>query len=296
MLSPAAPAPFLDCTAELGEGLLWHPELGTLWWVDITRHLIAEWNPATQQRRQWHMNQTVSALVPAPGGQLLAILADGIYRFDPTTGVPTFLVCPPEHDAQRLRFNDAKCDPQGRLWAGTLAHDGVPGQARLYRIDADGSTHVMLEGVDLANGLAWSPAGDTFYFVDSLKRNVQAFDFDGTTGNLSRPRIALDLSAIPGVPDGCTIDTDGNLWIAHWDGARISRWNPTTGEHLGDLTLPVQQVTNCTFGGPDLDQLYITTAACGLTEEQQRAQPLAGRLFTAPPATTGYPAHGYTTG
>ncbi len=281
---------FRAIPAELGEGVMWHPVRQSLFWIDILGRAIFEARLDGVTTRRLALDQYVGAVVPTADGGLVAALHRGIYRLNPETGTTTPLATPAGHDSQLLRFNDAKCDPRGRLWAGTLAFAETPDTARLYRIDADRSVHVMRERVTISNGLAWSLDRRTLYYIDSPTRIVQAFDYDDETGAISRPRVALDLTSIPGCPDGCTIDTEGRLWIAHWDGARVTCWDPVRAQLIDTLYLPVPRVTSCTFGGPKLDRLFISSAADPETATAPEGAPRGGFVFCAQPGAQGRPA------
>ena len=280
---------FRRVPAELGEGAVWHPGRGTLLWVDILGRRVHEASPSDPATVTRPVPQLVGAVLPTRGADLLVALQDGIHRLDPATGATRPWAVAPDHDAAALRFNDAKCDPQGRLWAGTMALDESPGRGALYSFAPDGACRRWREGVSVSNGLAWSPDERTLYYIDSPTRTVQAFDFDPETGTLTRPRVAFATNAAPGFPDGCTIDTEGHLWIAFWDGGCVGRWDPARGRLLETVRLPVARVTTCTFGGPRGDTLFITTAACRLTPAERAAQPEAGFVFAAQVGATGRP-------
>jgi len=279
---------FRAIPATLGEGAMWHPARQSLFWIDIPGRKIFETTLAGASTRTRPVDQLIGAVAPTADGGLLAMLQDGVHRFDLETGRTTAFVHPAGHDATTVRFNDAKCDPQGRLWAGTMAIDESAGRGALYRIDPDGSCRRMRSEVSVSNGLAWSPDHRTLYYIDSPTRTVQAFDYEAGTGEISRPRVAIDTSSVPGYPDGCTIDTDGNLWIAHWEGWCVSRWDPVRARLLDTLRVPVSQVTTCTFGGPGLDTLFITTAGDRLSDADRAAQPEAGFVFAASVGAKGF--------
>ena len=281
---------FRSVPAALGEGALWHPTRQSLFWIDILGRKIFEAKLGGTDARTREVGQLIGAVAPTRAGGLLAALQDGIYRVDLATGQTTPFAKPAGHDATTVRFNDAKCDPRGRFFAGTMAIDESPRKGALYRFEADGTCRRMREQVSVSNGLAWSPDHRTLYYIDSPTRAVQAFDYDLATGDLSRQRIALDLSTTAGFPDGCTIDVEGNLWIAFWQGGCVMRWDPVRARLLDTLQVPVAKVTTCTFGGPALDTLFITTAACHLTAAELRAQPEAGFVFAAQVGTRGFPA------
>ena len=283
---------FRSIPAILGEGAVWHPTRQSLFWVDIQGRKIFETTMSGDTRTR-NVDQRVGAVVPTRSGGLLALLQDGVHRVDLEPGTTTLFIAPTEHDPNVVRFNDAKCDPQGRLWAGTMALDESPEQGALYCVEPDGRCRQMHDRVSISNGLAWSPDHRTLYYIDSPTRAVQAFDYERESGQISRRRIALDLTAQAGFPDGCTIDTNGNLWIAHWDGGCVDCWDPVRAKLLDTVRIPVGQVTTCTFGGPRLDTLFITTAACNLTDAQHREQPEAGFVFAANVGASGFPADAF---
>lgn len=268
----------------LGEGVCWHPGRRTVWWIDILGPHVYEASPDGERVRRWPCDQLVGAVAPTRSGGVLAALRDGIYRLDPETGATSRFAMPPEHDASVFRFNDAKVDPAGRFWAGTLALDGRKHQSRLYRIDGDGRTTVMREGISISNGIAWSIDGREMYYIDSWARCVQAFPFDVEHGTLGEPRVAVTFEPADGLPDGCTRDAEGHLWVAHWGGSRVSRWDVRTGRRLQEIHLPVRNVTSCAFVGERLNQLVISTAR---DEAGTPAEAEAGFVFLARPDTVG---------
>ncbi|HRE83621.1 MAG TPA: SMP-30/gluconolactonase/LRE family protein, partial [Opitutaceae bacterium] len=283
---------FRSTASQLGEGILWHPTRLSLFWVDILGQKIFETRVDSQDQTVTSLGveKMIGALVPHRDGSVMAILHDGVYAVDLTASSVQPHSIPGLFDTQALRFNDAKCDPWGRLWAGTLSLHGKSKQAALYSYSPRQGWHTQRTEVSISNGLAWSLDHRTLYYIDSSLKAVQAFDFEPETGSLSHPRTAFDVSSVPGLPDGCTLDSQGRLWIAHWGGSCVSCWDPIKGKPLGRVTLPVSQVTNCTFGGARLDTLFITTAACELDAAQRQCEPLAGQLFCADVKTTGLPA------
>ncbi len=275
---------FQSVAARLGEGVCWHPGRQTLWWIDILGRRFYESSPAGEPPRVLECAQMIGAVAPTCGGGLVAALHDGIHLVDPQSGATTPFASPPEHDAGKFRFNDAKVDPAGRFWAGTTALDFHPGDSRLYCIGADRATRVMREGVSISNGLAWSPAGRTLYYIDSPTRTVQAFEFDLEQGTVGPARIAVSFAEADGLPDGCAMDSEGHLWVAHWGGAKVTRWDVRTGRLLKTVALPVRHVTSCAFGGARRDQLFITTA---FGDSPTPEEPEAGFVFRVDPQTTG---------
>lgn len=277
----------LDLRADLAEGPVWNASTRRLNFVDITPGRIHDFDPATGRRHAIEVGAMVGCVVPRAGGGLVAALADGAWAIDLESGQKSFLTAPAGHDAARCRFNDGKCDPQGRLWAGTMGLHHERGAGALYCFDSATTVRCVLRDVSISNGLAWSLDGATLYYIDSPTRRVDAFDFDPKTGTLSNRRAAITLPAGADVPDGCTLDAEGMLWIAHWGGGCVTRWNPETGRQLATIHVPAPQVTSCAFGGDDWATLYITTARRGLDAAQLAAFPRAGGIFACKPGVGG---------
>ncbi|MFN0121025.1 MAG: SMP-30/gluconolactonase/LRE family protein [Blastocatellia bacterium] len=271
----------LQDNALLGEGPVWDWRRQELAWVDIEGFNVHLYNPVSRHHRTVHVGQYAGSLTFRESGGLILALKSGFAALDAETGMVTPLADVESHLSGN-RFNDGKCDPAGRFWAGTLAldEDHGEGKGNLYRLDSDHSVHLMIPGVWISNGLAWTRDETTMYYIDSPTKKVTAFDYDKVTGAISNPRVVIGVSADEmGYPDGMTIDEEGMLWIAHWDGGHVCRWNPHNGDLLMKIDLPVSRPTSCVFGGPDLDILYITSASTRLNPDQLAAQPLAGSLF-----------------
>lgn len=278
----------LDAKATLGEGAIWHPVEQKLYWVDIEGKQLHIYDPASDENQAISTGEKVGTVVPVQGGGVLLALQDGIHKMDVRSGETTFVVNAEKDPG--IRYNDGKCDPAGRFWVGTIAGTG---EAALYRIDRDGSIHRMLDDVTVSNGIVWSADKKTMYYVDTPTGKVMAFDYDHATGDISRPRVAVDVPAGMGFPDGMTIDEEGKLWVAHWGGSCVARWDPETGELLQKIEVPGPNTTSCAFGGENLDVLYITTARQGLSEDQLKAFPLSGGVFAVKPGVRGVPADFY---
>ena len=194
---------------------------------------------------------------------------------------------PRDHNSEN-RFNDGKCDPAGRFWAGTMETPTRKGA--LFRLDPDLLVHQILDGIACSNGLAWSLDRKTMYYIDTMTRRIDAFDYELMTGAISNRRAAVTVSEEHGLPDGMTMDVDGKLWVAHWDGWCVCRWDPTTGQLLQKIRFPVARPTSCAFGGAALDTLYVTSATTGLDTTALIKQPEAGGLFIFNPGVRGLPA------
>src|SRR5262245_58670856 len=281
-----------DGRAELAEGPCWLAGPERLLWVDIMAGRVHLLDPATGDDRFLEVGQPVGAAVPANGGRLALAVRDGFAMLDPETGAIEHLV-DVERDRPRNRMNDGKCDGAGRFWAGTMAPDSEPGTAALYRLEA-GHADRMVTGVSVSNGLGWSPDGRLLYYVDTPTRRVDVFDFDTAAGALANRRTLATIPP-PGAPDGMAVDEQGDLWVALWGGSRVVHLRPD-GSLAGSLDLPVSRVTSCCFGGPDLRDLYITTAWQHMDERSRAAEPLAGGIFHCRPGATGQPIRSYRTG
>lgn len=270
--------------AVLGEGVLWSAREQMVYWIDIEGHRVCRYNPDTGENVSVSVGQQVGTVAEAAGGGLVVGLKDGVYGLDFESGKLDKLCDPMEGDAEN-RLNDGKAGPDGRLYVGGMGPDG---KQALYRVDKDGKSFAVVEsGVSISNGLCWSGDRKTFYYIDSPQRVIWAYDFDGDAGTLSNRRVIVDVTGEECVPDGMTIDVEGKLWVAFWDGWGVRRYDPDTGELLREIKLPVARVTTCTFGGKDLDTLYITSASIGYEEEDWKREPLAGGLFAVKPGVNG---------
>ncbi|MCE9615478.1 MAG: SMP-30/gluconolactonase/LRE family protein [Lentisphaerae bacterium] len=275
----------LEAKADLGEGPVWHDGEQRLYWVDITRGQLCSLDPASGQTATHTIGQEVGCAVPRAAGGWLLGLRRGLATYESGTGTLE-MIADPEFSTTGNRFNDGKCDPAGRLWAGTI---GKPGSATLWRLDRDRRVTGMLRGITCSNGLAWSPDGRTFYYIDTPTRQIVAYDYERETGDIANPRVAVDVPADLGAPDGMAIDVEGMLWVGLWDGRQVIRWDPRTGEALAQIPVPASRATSCAFGGTHLDILYITSARTGLSPEQLACEPLAGGVFAAMPGVSGAP-------
>ncbi|MFB7325301.1 SMP-30/gluconolactonase/LRE family protein [Streptomyces sp. NPDC056190] len=262
--------------AELGEGPTWDPETGRLIWVDILSSRVHGYDPSSGRRTVRTTGQHVGAAKPRTGGGLVLNLRDGVGLMDPD-GTFRWLHRDP---VPGRRGNDAAVAPDGSLWAGTMRYDETPGGGTLSRLTGDGTAEVVLPAVTVSNGTGWSPDGRLMYYVDSPTRRVDVFDFDGRRITGRRPLAQVEEGA--GFPDGLTVDADGCVWVALWDGAAIRRYTPA-GTLDRVLALPVSRPTACAFAGPGLTDLYVTTARTGLAAPH----PLAGSLLVVPDVGRG---------
>jgi sugar lactone lactonase YvrE len=282
--------PISDHRCLLGEGPLWDAGRKTICWVDILNGLIHEYDPAKSKSKSLRVDHMVGSIAICSDGNILAALQPGFAFIDRATSAVSNISMPEGHPTTN-RFNDGKCDPAGRFWAGTMALSEEAGAGSVYVFDRNSHIRQVMKGVSISNGMAWTTDGRTLYYIDTPTQRIVAFDYDLETGSIKNKRTAIDLRGERGFPDGMTIDQEDNLWVAHWDGWQVSRWNPRTGKKIGSITMPAARVTSCTFGGERLDELFITTARVGLTPEQQSLQPLAGSIFRLRnPGAVGRPA------
>ena len=281
----------------LGESPVWHPREQVLYYCDIPGRGVNRYDPATGELSHWPFDTEVASLAPMLDGGLLLAARDGLWRFDTRSGTRTPLA-PPPYDPRTERFNDGKCDPQGRFWVGTIYEPRDAARAALYRFQRDTLTR-LADGITTSNGLAWSPDGRTMYWSDTQAHVIYAFDFDAMGGTLSRRRMFCQFPVKPagpapadygGRPDGAAVDSAGNYWVAMFEGQRLLCLSPT-GQRLHDISLPVRCPTMPCFGGADLKTLYITTARENRPAAELAQQPLAGCVLSMRVEVPGMPAH-----
>ncbi len=275
----------VDAQARLGEGPVWCAGEGVLYWVDIDLGRIHRYDPVTGTDEFLEAGEPVGAVVPTRSGGLAVAARSGFGLIDGWPQPPRALTGV-EADRPETRMNDGACDTHGRFWAGTMHADEEPGHGALYRLDPDGTVTRMVEGVSISNGIGWSPDDTVMYYVDTPSRGVDAFDFDAARGDLSGRRRLFDIEPADGWPDGLVVDAEGCLWIGLWDGWAVRRYDPD-GTLIGVVDVPCARVTKCAFGGPELDELFITTAS---PEMPSADEPHAGGLFRVSPGMRGLPA------
>jgi sugar lactone lactonase YvrE len=257
----------------LGEGPLWDAESGSLYWVDILAHQIHRLHLESRKHSQWQFDEFVTSINKNAQGLFIVTLTNTIVFFDPLTGGVTPWIGPIDM-GDNVRFNDAKLDPQGRLWAGTMDLGESEPVGGLYRITPEGEVTLMQDKITIGNGMAWTRDQKTFYYTDSQARKIFAYDFEPVAGTISNRRVFATLTDPAGYPDGLTIDQEDYIWGAHWAGWRLTRYAPD-GSIDRVVEMPVERITSCCFGGPDLKTLFITTADGG--------GELAGNVFSLRP-------------
>jgi sugar lactone lactonase YvrE len=287
-LSPSEPRVLIASHNLIGESPLWRPAEAALCWVDVEGKSIHRWHEPDGAVRQWDLGEPVGCIGLRKSGGLVGACRTGFFFLDTATGAMAQLT-DPERDLPDNRFNDGKVDRRGRFWAGTRNFvDTTRATGCLYRLDADHGVHRMEDGLRCPNGIAWSPDNRRMYLCDTWVRRIYVYDFDPASGAIANRRLFVELPESQGFPDGLTVDAEGCVWNAHYNGWRITRYSPDGRVDLV-VPMPVQNVTSLTFGGADARTLFITTSHLRLTAEERGRQPLAGHVFAWRAPAPGLP-------
>jgi sugar lactone lactonase YvrE len=286
------PTLILSAKAALGEGPLWIEQEQRLYWIDIEGKRLHRFDPVASNDESFPLETLTGCIVPCRSGHFLIAAQSGIEEIRIANGKVEILSmhAHPEQLKPENRYNDGKCSPEGRFWFGSMSLKHIANQGSLFVLDSAGCQAVVT-GATTSNGIGWSIDSSTFYWIDTPTRRVEAFDYSAKTGSLSNRRTAVRFDDDPawGSPDGMTVDAAGMIWVAHWGGKRVTRWNPTSGELLQTVALPVSNVTSLTFGGQKLDTLFVTTA-------RRSDEPASGGLWSFKPETPGRVADRFSGG
>jgi sugar lactone lactonase YvrE len=277
----------------LGEGSLWDEKRQVLMWVDIMGCKVYCYDPKNRSNQGYDVGEHVGTVVLDDSGAIHIALVNGIAKLDPATGILTRGAAP-EADKPGNRFNDGKCDPRGRFWAGTMAYDLTENEGALYCFNGKGNYETKLCNVSISNGLVWSRDETIFYFIDSLTYELHSYDYNPDTSEISNKKVVHKFSQDGGMPDGMAIDSEGHVWVALYWGHKVIRIDPAGGEIVYEIEVPAPNVTSCAFGGESLNDLYITTASSSMKEEIEK-YPLSGSLFKANLPFTGVVGNRYKT-
>ena len=270
------------CADEVGESATWFPSMDSLLWVDITNGILHQYNVKTQEVTDHQFPDMVTSIVPWKGHdtEIILPMKNRCIAYDLQSRTWENLV-----DFKTLtpnfRTNDCKASPEGRIWCGIMHMSEHDGNASLYCVDNDLTIREVLGGQCIPNGMVWNAEGNRFFYADSGRGCIEEYAYERANGTVRFVRTAVTVPAEMGVPDGMTIDAEGNLWVCHWGGSAVCVWNPETGEMIDMIELPAPNPASCTFGGPEQNQLFITTATCGMTPEELAQYPLSGSLFVA---------------
>lgn len=274
----------VDCHAPHGEGPTWDARHNRVLWVSIVQGTVYTLDPRSGATEQFQIGQPVGAIVPrAAGGYALAV-EHGFAVLD-ELGEEIRSIASIEQGGPAYRTNDAKCDPAGRFWAGTMAYDETPGAGALYRLDPGRPVQTILSHVTISNGLGWSPDNRRMYYIDTPTGGVDVFDYDAASAGITNRRRLVEIPAEQGHPDGMTVDAEGYLWVALWGGSAVHRYTPE-GALERIVRVPARFTTSCVFGGIHLSELYITSAAHASPESRDDS-PAAGDLFVYRPGVVG---------
>jgi len=277
-----------DIKAKLGEGPVWDARTQTIYWLDILNKRIYAGGDILLQ-----LDEVVGCIAPRKSGGLILASSNGdqgrlTFSTIETAPASLSLLFSLGDEPSHHRFNDGKCDPRGRFLAGEMDLGEDTPVGSLYSFDGT-SIKTIMNGLTIPNGLTWSPDHKTLYYIDTPTREVKAFDYDVDTGAIANPRRAVYVPESLGWPDGMTSDMQGNLWIALWGGAQMTKWDPNTGQLLEQIPVPAKNVSSCTFGGKNMNELYITSARKGLDEATLNEYPLTGGLFRLETKVEGMP-------
>ena len=278
----------LNCN--LGEGPFWDSKKQELYFVDISNKQVLIFAPSSNSVEAITFDQEIGAVLLGQNSELIVAARDGLYAATRDGELKT-LLAPIDFGDSSIRCNDAKCDANGRIWVGTMAFDFKQGAASLYSFDSENLKEILSD-LTIANGLGWSPDQKTMYFIDSLTSRVDSFDFDLASGAISNRQPFVTFSDPGVIPDGMTTDEDGGIWVALFGGSAVRRFD-SAGKLTHTVSVPATQVTSCCFGGPDMSELYITTAQYAMDAEALSKDPLAGSLFRVKTSFKGSASNRY---
>ena len=265
-------SPIGSRVSKWGEGpIFWNDHL---LYVDIEGHTLIRLNPESGDEEFWEMGERIGTVVPRVEGGFLCAGDSGIYTFDPITGEKVNLADPEADKRPDNRFNDGKCDPSGRFWAGTISTVKKSGDANLYMLDTKGDLSLKVDEVTNSNGICWNADATKMYYIDTPTKKIMAYPFDNSRGVLSEPSLVADTGVLDldGSPDGMTIDSEDMLWVVMCHGGMVVRINPQSGELVQRVDVPCVETTACAFGGTNLDRLFITTGVHKSLEEENAGQ------------------------
>ena len=286
-LSITAPELILDAKCTLGEGPVWNSETRELMWVDVLENTLYRWDTISPQPIPIKFAENIGCFGLTTKNNIIAGVRDGIGLYTPSNGNFSYISKP---DAQfpDNRFNDGKCTPEGRFIAGTMDMNENAPNGSVYLVDMDQTIRKVINNVTISNGIAWNPDATKMYWIDTPTRTVKVFDYNSRNGSFSNPADFIMVPASLGFPDGMTADMDGRLYICLWGGHCLSVWDSKEGGLLETIEIPALNPTSCTFGGRDLNELYVTSARVGMSPAELQKYPLSGGIFKIITNAKGY--------
>ncbi|RZK53490.1 MAG: SMP-30/gluconolactonase/LRE family protein [Pedobacter sp.] len=284
---------FFETQALLGEGAIWDSFLNKLLWVDIEGKSLNMLNVETLENKVFAMPKRIGTVVSINMQKVLVALEDGIATVDIEEGTLEYQRNTNIHLAHNSRFNDGKCDPVGRFWVGTLSMSGIERVSSLYCMDQEFSLTTKIEGVSISNGIAWDAKRCVMYYIDTPTGTIVEYDYDEKIGAISNSREVIKIDSQMGFPDGMTIDEEGMLWVALWDGFGVIRIDPKSGSIVEKIDVQAPKVTSCAFGGQDFTTLFITTARVEMSDEELEKYPLSGSIFSIETGVKGVKSYSF---
>ncbi|MDR0843880.1 MAG: SMP-30/gluconolactonase/LRE family protein [Tannerella sp.] len=268
------------CNDETGEAATWLPTPGIFLWVDIDNGVLHEYHPKINCIINHTFPDMITTIIPSTNDvdEIWVALKNKLVSYHLISRVMKELVTLPEITAE-LRTNDGKASPEGRIWLDVMHLSNHQETGSLYCIEKDFSYRKVLDNQCIPNGIVWNSAGDRMYYADSGRGCIYQFEYDALHGTIASQKIAIQVPAEFGIPDGMTIDKNGLLWVAHWGGFGVYVWNPETGKLVDKIDVPVPLAASCAFGGKEMDELFITTARSGMSDDEKERYPLSGSLF-----------------
>ena len=272
--------------AKLGEGAYWNHHTQKLWWVDIEGKTFNILDPDKGDNSVHVLPSRIGTVVPSSTGSAILGTEEGIVEFVPSNRVYK-IISDVESNIEETRLNDGKCDPSGRFWVGSMHLEQKEGRAKLFNINTEGELQIKIDSVTISNGIVWTSDKSIMYYIDTPTSQIKAYDYNDGTGEISNGRVAVEIEASLGFPDGMAIDENNMLWVGMWNGNAVIQCNPKTGKVIQKIAVPAHNVTSCAFGGDNLDILYITTARIDMTEDELVKYPNSGSLFKVIPGVKG---------
>lgn len=273
--------------AQLGEGAFWNHETNKLFWVDIEGKALHIYNPKTNTNLTLKTPSRIGTVVPTTNqNEALIALENGVAKINLTTS-EIDLFSDMKGNLENSRLNDGKCDPSGRFWVGSMHLKQEKDKANLYKLGVLGSFETMIDSVTISNGIVWTSDKKTMYYIDTPTSQIKSYNYNNDTGEITDPRVAIQIPENLGYPDGMTIDEEDMLWVGMWNGNAVIRFNPKTGKVLQTIKVPAHNITSCAFGGENLETLYITSAKVDMSDDELIEYPLAGSVFKIKPGVKG---------